>query len=89
MMKKLVLDEMPPHELLSRWRKHNITIVEVEQRMPDYEAIIARRNRNAAFESWRKQLSQGDTLPRGSYFIGKKPGVQKTVLMDEVWSIDR
>ncbi|THJ45128.1 hypothetical protein E8Q35_12805 [Aeromonas veronii] len=54
--------------------------------MPDYEAIIARRNCNAAFESWRQRLSQGDKLPRGPYFAGKKPG-RKIVLMDEAWSV--
>lgn len=88
-MKKLVMDEMPTHAILSGWRKHNVTIVEAKQSMPDYEAAVARRNRTSAFESWRQQLGQGDKLPRGSYFVGKKPGVQKTVLMDEVWSIDR
>jgi hypothetical protein len=85
-VKKLVLNEMPPHSILSGWRKHNVTIVEVEQNMPNYEAAVARRNRNAAFESWRQQLGKGDKLPRGPYFVGKKPG-REIVLIDETWSI--
>lgn len=85
-MKKLVLNELPPHSTLSGWRKHNVTIVEAKQSLPDYEAAVARHKRNAAFESWRQQLGQGDKLPRGPYFVGKKPG-RKIVLMDEVWSI--
>ncbi|MNZ06856.1 hypothetical protein D3C78_236170 [compost metagenome] len=85
-MKKLVLNEMPPHSILSGWRKHNVTIVEAKQSMPDYEAAVARHNRNAAFESWRQQLCSGDKLPRGPYFVGKKPG-RKIVLTDEAWSI--
>lgn len=85
-MKKLVLNEVPPHSILSGWRKHNVTIVEAKQSIPDYEAAVARHNRNAAFESWRQRLGQGDKLPRGPYFVGKKPG-RKIVLMDEAWSI--
>lgn len=39
----------------------------------DVEVHMARLNRNAAFESWRKRLRKGDKLPRGRYFFGKKP----------------
>ncbi|MCR4450746.1 hypothetical protein SJS42_16910 [Aeromonas caviae] len=85
-MKKLVLNELPPHSILSGWRKHNVTIVEAKQSLPDYAVAVARHKRNAAFESWRQQLGQGDKLPRGPYFVGKKPG-RKNVLMDEVRSI--
>lgn len=85
-MKKLVLDEKPPHSILSKWRKHNVTTIQVTQTMPDYEAAVARRKRNAAFESWRQKLGHGDRLPRGPYFVGKQP-VRKIVLMDEAWSV--
>lgn len=30
-MKKLVMDEMPPHAISSGWRKHNVTTEAIEQ----------------------------------------------------------
>lgn len=85
-MKKLVLDEKPPHSILLKWRKHNVTAIQVTQTMPDYEAAVARHKRNVAFESWRQKLGHGDRLPRGPYFVGKQPG-RKIGLMDEAWSV--
>lgn len=31
------------------------------------------------FESWRRRLSYGDRLPRGRFFVGKRPGGISTV----------
>lgn len=57
----------------------------VQQLPSDWDAVTARRKRNAAFEDWRKQLSKGDRLPRGKFFIGKRPGSPRIRLWDEAW----
>lgn len=33
------------------------------------------RRKRPAFDEWQQLLNYGDTLPRGRYFIGKKPGL--------------
>lgn len=57
----------------------------VQQLPADWDAVVARKKRNAAFEDWRKRLSKGDRLPRGRFFIGKSPGCPRIRLWDEAW----
>lgn len=44
------------------------------------------RKRNAAFEEWRKKLRKDDRLPRGRFFVGKKPGREK-IQLSKHWVI--
>lgn len=55
-------------------RKHNVNVTAVEQRLVDMMSHVAKARRNMAFEAWRQKLKQGERLPRGRYFVGKKPG---------------
>jgi BarA-like signal transduction histidine kinase len=58
----------------------------VVQYLPNnMDARLSQLKQNAAFECWRKKLSPGDRLPRGHYFVGKKPG-KKVIVLDEAWS---
>ncbi|MBA8867452.1 hypothetical protein FHW11_004643 [Pantoea agglomerans] len=45
----------------------------VTQRADMFTGNNVRRKR-LAFDEWQQRLSYGDKLPRGRYFIGKKPG---------------
>lgn len=58
----------------------------VTQERADFERAQAYRRRTAAFEEWRKKLRFGDRLPRGRYFKGKSPGLDRILLVDE-WNL--
>ena len=66
-------------------RKFNATCSVTQQLPKDWDLIVARRNRNAAFEEWRLKLQRGDRLPRGRYFVGEKPGWRSMIVLDECW----
>ena len=66
-------------------KKYNATVIVTQQLPKDWDLIVARRTRNAAFEEWRQKLSRGARLPRGRYFVGKKAGPQNMVAWDECW----
>lgn len=40
-----------------------------------------------AFRHWQYKLKQGETLPRGKFFKGKKPkgGRRPLIILDEAW----
>lgn len=50
--------------------------------MPGLERRIAYLRKTAAFKEWLEKLNHGDRLPRGKFFIGKKPG-KPLMIMDE------
>ncbi|MFK4135922.1 hypothetical protein ACI2KR_27110 [Pseudomonas luteola] len=60
--------------------------VKVTQLMADIERFDKYRRKTAAFEEWRKKLFRNDRLPRGKFFVGKKPG-GKLVAIDESWQM--
>lgn len=68
-------------------RKFNATVIVTQQQPKDWDLVVARRNRNAAFEEWRQKLQRGTRLPRGRYFVGKKAGLQNMIVRDECWML--
>lgn len=70
-------------------RKFNANVIVTQQQPEDWDVVVAKRNRNAGFEDWRQKLQHGSRLPRGRYFVGKKPGPQKMMVMDERWMLDK
>lgn len=68
-------------------RKFNATVIVTQQLQKDWDVIVARRNRHAAFEQWRQKLPSGARLPRGRYFVGKQSGRQVMMALDECWTV--
>ena len=48
------------------------SVITVTQNVDMFRGNI--RRKRPAFGGWQQRLSTGDRLPRGRYFIGKKPG---------------
>jgi len=43
--------------------------------------------KNAAYRDWLMRLKKGEQLPRGKFFRGKRAGVNKLVIVDEMSSV--
>ena len=70
---------------MRRHARYNVKMIKVTQCRSDFEALLRRRQKNAAFEEWRLRLNRKDRLPRGPYFRGKTAGEDKKVMVDEFW----
>jgi len=68
-----------------KFSSHDISYAQSGVTTAAMEVIKKRRERNAAFESWRKKLSSKDTLPRGKYFKGKIGAITEHVSFDEFY----
>jgi len=58
----------------------------ITQNSSDLRRNIPRRRR-PAFQDWINRLKPGERLPRGRFFVGKKPG-RSLVFFDELHSFD-
>jgi hypothetical protein len=65
--------------------RHNVKVIKVTQYRSDFDALLRRRQKNAAFEEWRLRLNRKDRLPRGPFFRGKTAGEDKKIMTDEFW----
>jgi len=66
--------------------RYNVKTITVTQYSQDFESILRRRRKTAAFEAWRLQLNPKDRLPRGPFFRGKTAGKPNLGMIDEFWS---
>lgn len=62
-------------------RKHGCQTVMVTQSLADFGRYSYKPR--PAFQDWIEHLKTGERLPRGRYFVGKKPG-RRQVLIDEL-----
>ncbi|MDO3417591.1 hypothetical protein QWI30_00300 [Citrobacter freundii] len=62
-------------------RKHGCQTVMVTQSLADFGRYSYKPR--PAFQDWIERLKTGERLPRGRYFVGKKPG-GRLVLIDEL-----
>ncbi len=62
-------------------RKHGCQTVMVTQSLADFGRYSYKPR--PAFQDWIERLKTGERLPRGRYFVGKKPG-GRPVLIDEL-----
>ena len=67
-------------------RKHGCQTVMVTQSLADFGRYSYKPR--PAFQDWIERLKTGERLPRGRYFVGKKPG-GRLVLIDEWGNMDR
>lgn len=67
-------------------RKHGCQTVMVTQSLADFGRYSYKPR--PAFQDWIERLKTGERLPRGRYFVGKKPG-GRPVLIDELGNMDR
>jgi hypothetical protein len=47
------------------------------------EELVRRVNRTKPYQEWQYQLKTGDRLPRGKFFVGKKAGSPRPIILDE------
>lgn len=66
--------------LINKDKKFGRQSVQVSQALTEYQSY---RNKNAAFKAWLNHLNKSDKLPRGKFFIGKKPKTTPIIFMDE------
>lgn len=65
-------------ETLRKMRKHGSQTVEVTQSLETFGRYKSR----PAFQDWSCRLKKGERLPRGRYFVGKKPGRPLQIIDD-------
>ncbi|EAR4482024.1 hypothetical protein EOG54_20360 [Salmonella enterica] len=65
-------------ETLRKMRKHGSQTVEVTQSLEAF----GRYKPRPAFQDWICRLKKGERLPRGRYFVGKKPGRPLQIIDD-------
>lgn len=70
---------------MHRHARYDVKVIKVTQYRSDFEALLRRRQKTAAFEEWRLRLNRKDRLPRGRFFRGKTAGSEKRVMVDEFW----
>ncbi len=63
-------------------RKHGCQTVMVTQSLADFGRYSYKPR--PAFQDWIERLKTGERLPRGRYFVGKKPRWPPPVLIDEL-----
>lgn len=44
------------------------------------------KKRFSAFNQWLRKLCHNDRLPRGKFFVGKRP---RRIIVDEFWMLNR
>ena len=66
-------------ETLRKMRKHGSQTIEVTQSLEAFGRYKSR----PAFQDWIYRLKKCERLPRGRYFVGKKPG-RPFQIIDEV-----
>lgn len=59
-------------EEMYRTYRSGCSVITVTQNIDMFRGNV--RRRRPAFDDWQQRLNYGDRLPRGRYFIGKKPG---------------
>lgn len=66
---------MSVREAIARARLHGARI-STEEGIEAYAREKAYKSKVAAFEEWRLKRVRGERLPRGKFFVGKKPGAR-------------
>ncbi|HFX7453108.1 TPA: hypothetical protein ACULF1_004281 [Escherichia coli] len=79
------LDARPGREIASkkdcRYQRHGGQTITVTQSLADFGRYSYKPR--PAFQDWIERLKTGERLPRGRYFVGKKPG-GRMVFIDEL-----
>lgn len=73
---------MEIQELLTQMRAPGIVFKTFNQSAGMFKGPV--RRRRPTFDDWLHQLSRKDSVPRGQYFHGKRPG-NPLIIVDELW----